>query len=106
VAEPVGDHAGIPAQDDTGDYRYAAGDAQRLGGTDNPTNVGLGLTASRRLTEAMHGTLASEETPGGGLTMVISVPAAGRGSHADPSGLRRRSAPGIPIARWPRLTVG
>jgi two-component system, OmpR family, sensor histidine kinase KdpD len=40
------------------------------------TGVGLGLTVSRGLTEAMHGTLDAEETPGGGLTMVISVPAA------------------------------
>jgi len=28
------------------------------------------------LTEAMHGTLEPHETPGGGLTMAISVPAA------------------------------
>jgi two-component system, OmpR family, sensor histidine kinase KdpD len=40
------------------------------------TGVGLGLTVSRGLTEAMHGTLEPEETPGGGLTMAISMPAA------------------------------
>ena len=38
--------------------------------------VGLGLTVARGLTEAMHGTLEPEQTPGGGLTMAISVPAA------------------------------
>jgi two-component system sensor histidine kinase KdpD len=49
---------------------------QRLGDTDNTTGVGLGLALSRGLTEAMDGTLTAEDTPGGGLTMVISLPAA------------------------------
>jgi len=49
---------------------------QRLGDTDNTTGVGLGLALSRGLTEAMGGTLEPEDTPGGGLTMVISLPAA------------------------------
>ena len=47
---------------------------QRLGDTDNTTGVGLGLALSRGLTEAMGGTLEPEETPGGGLTMVVSLP--------------------------------
>jgi two-component system, OmpR family, sensor histidine kinase KdpD len=46
---------------------------QRLGDTDNTTGVGLGLALSRGLTEAMGGTLTPEETPGGGLTMVVSL---------------------------------
>jgi two-component system, OmpR family, sensor histidine kinase KdpD len=49
---------------------------QRLGDTDNTTGVGLGLALSRGLTEAMNGTLTAEDTPGGGLTMTISLPAA------------------------------
>ncbi|GAA2678661.1 sensor histidine kinase [Streptomyces lunalinharesii] len=49
---------------------------QRLGDTDNTTGLGLGLALSRGLTEAMGGTLVPEETPGGGLTMVVSLPAA------------------------------
>ena len=49
---------------------------QRLGDTDNTTGVGLGLALSRGLTEAMGGTLEPEETPGGGLTMSLSLPAA------------------------------
>ncbi len=49
---------------------------QRLGDTDNTTGLGLGLALSRGLTEAMGGTLTPEETPGGGLTMVVSLPAA------------------------------
>ena len=48
---------------------------QRLGDTSRTTGVGLGLTVSRGLTEAMGGTLKPEETPGGGLTMAISLPA-------------------------------
>jgi two-component system sensor histidine kinase KdpD len=49
---------------------------QRLGDTDNTTGVGLGLALSRGLTEAMGGTLEPEESPGGGLTMSLSLPAA------------------------------
>jgi two-component system, OmpR family, sensor histidine kinase KdpD len=48
---------------------------QRLGDTDNTTGVGLGLALSRGLTEAMGGTLTPEDTPGGGLTMVVSLTA-------------------------------
>ena len=48
---------------------------QRLGDTSSTTGVGLGLTVSRSLTEAMGGMLQPEETPGGGLTMAISLPA-------------------------------
>jgi two-component system sensor histidine kinase KdpD len=49
---------------------------QRLGDRDNHTGVGLGLALSRGLTEAMGGTLMPEETPGGGLTMILTLPAA------------------------------
>lgn len=51
---------------------------QRLGDTDNTTGLGLGLALSRGLTEAMDGTLTPEDTPGGGLTMVLSLPFAER----------------------------
>ncbi|AGL16659.1 DUF4118 domain-containing protein [Actinoplanes sp. N902-109] len=49
---------------------------QRLGDRDNHTGVGLGLALSRGLTEAMGGTLTPEATPGGGLTMTVSLPTA------------------------------
>ena len=48
---------------------------QRLGDRDNHTGVGLGLALSRGLTEAMGGTLVPEHTPGGGLTMILTLPA-------------------------------
>ncbi len=56
---------------------------QRLGDTDNTTGVGLGLALSRGLTEAMGGTLEPEDTPGGGLTMALSLPAAPAPAEAD-----------------------
>ncbi|QES51338.1 histidine kinase [Streptomyces venezuelae] len=49
---------------------------QRLGDRDNSAGPGLGLALARGLTEAMDGTLTPEDTPGGGLTMVLSLPAA------------------------------
>jgi len=58
---------------------------QRLGDTDNTTGVGLGLALSRGLTEAMGGTLTAEDTPGGGLTMIVSLPAAAEPSAPGPS---------------------
>ena len=46
---------------------------QRLGDT-SPTGLGLGLALSRGLVEAMGGTLELEDTEGGGLTVVITLP--------------------------------
>ncbi len=48
---------------------------QRLGDTDNTVGVGLGLALSKGFAEAMGATLDAEDTPGGGLTMVIELPA-------------------------------
>ncbi|MFK4834935.1 DUF4118 domain-containing protein [Microbacterium sp. ZW T2_14] len=49
---------------------------QRLGDTDNTAGLGLGLALSKGFTEGMGGTLTPEDTPGGGLTMVIALPVA------------------------------
>ena len=65
---------------------------QRLGDTDNTTGVGLGLALSRGLTEAMGGTLTAEDTPGGGLTMTISVPAVTDPAFECEPGQREREA--------------
>ena len=49
---------------------------QRLGGDRDITpGVGLGLSVARGFTEAMGGTIRAEDTPGGGLTVVVSLPA-------------------------------
>src|SRR5262249_59359381 len=49
----------------------------RQGGESTPPGTGLGLALSRGLTEAMQGTVTPEDTPGGGLTMVVSLLTAG-----------------------------
>ncbi|AKU19070.1 DUF4118 domain-containing protein [Luteipulveratus mongoliensis] len=47
---------------------------QRFGDAPRGTGVGLGLAVARGLAEAMQGTLIAEDTPGGGLTMVLLLP--------------------------------
>lgn len=78
----IGDHAeiriidrgaGVPAEKRDQIFQPF----QRLGDTDNTTGLGLGLALSRGFAEGMGGTLTPEDTPGGGLTMVISLPLAG-----------------------------
>ncbi|MCX4640246.1 sensor histidine kinase KdpD [Streptomyces sp. RPA4-5] len=56
---------------------------QRYGDAPRGAGVGLGLAVARGFAEAMGGTLAAEDTPGGGMTMVLTL----------------RAAPGRPPAR-------
>jgi two-component system sensor histidine kinase KdpD len=49
---------------------------QRLGDRDSVPGLGLGLSVAKGFVEAMGGTISAEDTPGGGLTMVVSLPIA------------------------------
>jgi K+-sensing histidine kinase KdpD len=49
---------------------------QRLGDHDAAAGLGLGLAIAKGFTEAMHAQLTPSATPGGGLTMTITLPVA------------------------------
>ncbi|MFG3497615.1 DUF4118 domain-containing protein [Streptomyces sp. NPDC047928] len=49
---------------------------QRYGDAPRGAGVGLGLAVARGFAEVMGGTLTAEDTPGGGLTMVLALPKA------------------------------
>jgi two-component system sensor histidine kinase KdpD len=56
---------------------------QRLGDAPSGQGVGLGLAVARGFVQANGGTLDAEDTPGGGLTLVVSLPA----RHTEPVSL-------------------
>jgi two-component system sensor histidine kinase KdpD len=56
---------------------------QRLGDAPDGAGVGLGLAVARGLSEAVGATLDAEDTPGGGLTMVMSIPLAHQDTATD-----------------------
>ncbi|MEU2660363.1 ATP-binding protein, partial [Streptomyces sp. NPDC007325] len=60
---------GVP--DDAKDRIFGA--FQRYGDAPRGSGVGLGLAVARGFVEAMGGTLAAEDTPGGGLTMTVTL---------------------------------
>jgi two-component system sensor histidine kinase KdpD len=63
---------------------------QRLGDRNTATGVGLGLAVVKGFTEAMGATVTAEDTPGGGLTMVVELPsAATTGQRATDVGAHR-----------------
>jgi two-component system sensor histidine kinase KdpD len=49
--------------------------AHRPGDQNGTPRAGLGLSVVKGFTESMGGTIRAEDTPGGGLTVVISLPA-------------------------------
>ncbi|MFB8396488.1 ATP-binding protein [Streptomyces yangpuensis] len=57
---------------------------QRHGDAPRGAGVGLGLAVARGFTAAIGGTLTAEDTPGGGLTMVLTLPIAGDGPPVSP----------------------
>ncbi|AJT63838.1 sensor histidine kinase [Streptomyces chattanoogensis] len=57
---------------------------QRYGDAPRGAGVGLGLAVARGFAEAMGGTLAAEDTPGGGMTMVLTLRAAPGGPPVRP----------------------
>ncbi|MEU3467709.1 sensor histidine kinase KdpD [Streptomyces sp. NPDC006687] len=59
---------------------------QRYGDAPRGAGVGLGLAVARGFAEAMDGTLTAEDTPGGGLTMVLTLRAARPAGHPRPQG--------------------
>ncbi|NXY95823.1 DUF4118 domain-containing protein [Streptomyces sp. BR123] len=67
---------------------------QRHGDAPRGTGVGLGLAVARGFAEAMDGTLAAEDTPGGGLTMVLTLRAAPRGRAPAPGRIPDRDPTG------------
>lgn len=75
------------------------------GSADNTSDLGLGLALSRGLAEAMGGTLTPENTPGGGLTMVLALRAAAAQEPALVMG-RRRSYQGSVKRREEALKPG
>ncbi len=80
---------------------------QRHGDAPRGAGVGLGLAVARGFTEAIGGTLTAEDTPGGGLTMVLTHPAGHRGP-ADLGGhltTRQPAEPSGPADRAPTALV-
>ena len=68
---------------------------QRLGDRHNKYGVGLGLSVAKGFVEAMGGTISATDTPGGGLTVIVDLAAAARGtavSKTQGAGDRRRAA--------------
>ncbi|WP_377273990.1 DUF4118 domain-containing protein [Peterkaempfera sp. SMS 1(5)a] len=66
---------------------------QRYGDAPRGAGVGLGLAVvARGFTEATDGLLTAEDTPGGGLTMVFSLPVAGPAPVSDDSDSTRKAA--------------
>ncbi len=84
----IDDGPGIPPEQMDHIFdRFTRGDAgltQRVGGT------GLGLAISKSLVELHGGTIAAENTPGGGATFRVRLPVAVAGESLSPTGAESR----------------
>ncbi len=84
----IDDGPGIPPEQMERIFdRFTRGDAgltQRVGGT------GLGLAISKSLVELHGGTIAAEDTPGGGATFRVNLPVAVAGESLSPTGAQSR----------------
>ncbi|MEV7891892.1 ATP-binding protein [Streptomyces sp. NPDC002817] len=87
---------------------------QRYGDAPRGTGVGLGLAVARGFAEAIGGTLTAEDTPGGGLTMVLTLPAATSPPPTQPGLPATATSQAVPAASgmrqdrasaWPSETV-
>ena len=65
---------------------------QRLGDQPKGNGVGLGLALSKGFVNAMGGTLTIDDTPGGGCTMIIDLPA----TPAEGAAIRTTAVPALP----------
>ncbi|WP_327698159.1 sensor histidine kinase [Streptomyces sp. NBC_00459] len=81
---------------------------QRYGDAPRGAGVGLGLAVARGFAEAMGGTLRAEDTPGGGLSMVLTVRAAGAGDGFSLRGGTRTTEAGteVPTAAAGTVVAG
>ncbi|MFE1229476.1 ATP-binding protein [Streptomyces sp. NPDC059442] len=80
---------GVPDEDKDGIFEPF----QRFGDAPRGSGVGLGLAVARGFVEAMGGTVTADDTPGGGLTMTLTLRAVrGRPPAAAPE-LPARAAP-------------
>ncbi|MGP3978895.1 ATP-binding protein [Streptomyces sp. 8N114] len=69
---------------------------QRYGDAPGGAGVGLGLAVARGFAEAIGGTLEAEDTPGGGMTMVLTLRAAHGRGPVRPRPSARTGAPARP----------
>ncbi|MBT2396890.1 sensor histidine kinase KdpD [Streptomyces sp. ISL-100] len=66
---------------------------QRYGDAPRGAGVGLGLAVARGFVESMGGTLTAEDTPGGGMTMVLTL-------KVVPGHAPVRPDPAAPVTSW------
>lgn len=90
AAVPAGDRVRLLVRDNgpgvpEGDRESIFAPFQRIGDS-RSGGVGLGLAIARGLVEAMDGTLSAVGTPGGGLTMLVDLPATPHTSTRSPPG--------------------